>query len=556
MNDQVKNRIGCVAIFILLLTLAFVQGYHTVSDLNWTCDDDFDRDMSFVQGVLDGHYGQDPNYRGEYLWYNPLLFLLEALIIKITHLPVHLVLAKAGIYLNLLAPVTFACMACVFFGRHIALAAVAGFLFFTTGNILGWGSATYSPWLYPASFMQFIFYLNLLISYKALSTQKYSWFLLLGSSLGISFLGHTAPTILMMLILVSIQSGNILKEVRSRNFRQIQKYFLQGGIVLLSFILFSFPLLFYVVGKYQLHFANRITFEYLAHFFDPSDAYVLLQKNISICFFIAVFGFIHFYIHFREKLIRRIILNWLFITAILFMYTTAIPFLDYNYHIRMPGLVPSFHFFFYLKAVQAVFFGFGCLAVFGKIIQAIDFFRKGSRTSVQLEKTISSYFLFFLLAAVLLYLPSYKSRDDFTVQHNEALKKEQDKDRVEVYDWLLKNSPPSEVILCEKEEAVFPVMATGRKMISTNITLSNPYLDFNRREEDRNNMLSFLRSAMPASAKKLFVKYDADIILLRNAELGSYTNLKSESDSILFRNATFSLFFRNEKRAPAYLVKR
>src|SRR5579859_4095216 len=98
--------IGCS----LLLLLAFIQCYSAASGIHWFFDPDYYRDMSCVQQNLYGNFGKDPNYLGAYLWYNPLLTSLETLIVKITGLPLNLAFAKAGIYLNLLAPVTFTLM--------------------------------------------------------------------------------------------------------------------------------------------------------------------------------------------------------------------------------------------------------------------------------------------------------------------------------------------------------------------------------------------------------------------------------------------------------------
>jgi len=112
-----------------------------------------------------------------------------------------------------------------FFNLTTALAAIVSYLFLATGNLLGWSSATYSPWLYPATFMQFIFYINILLCYKAFLTQKKSWFFFLGISMGISFLGHTAPTVLILLILISIQFGNIIQAIKKKQYKLVNNYF-------------------------------------------------------------------------------------------------------------------------------------------------------------------------------------------------------------------------------------------------------------------------------------------------------------------------------------------
>src|SRR5258707_814742 len=76
-RQQAYIQIAFILAFTLMLLLAFVQGFRTTHDLHWAADADFDRDISYVQGTLDGHFGMDPSYAGEYLWYNPLLFSVE-----------------------------------------------------------------------------------------------------------------------------------------------------------------------------------------------------------------------------------------------------------------------------------------------------------------------------------------------------------------------------------------------------------------------------------------------------------------------------------------------
>lgn len=93
--------------FMIMLSMAFFQCYKTTHDLLWAADPDFDRDIAFVRGTLDGHFGKDPNYKGEYLWYNPLLFSVETVIVKMTSLQPNVVAVRAGAYLNLLGPVAF-----------------------------------------------------------------------------------------------------------------------------------------------------------------------------------------------------------------------------------------------------------------------------------------------------------------------------------------------------------------------------------------------------------------------------------------------------------------
>jgi hypothetical protein len=90
-----------------MLIIAFIQCFRTTQDLTWPFDTDFHRDMAFIHGTLDGHFGQDPTYAGQFLWYNPMVFSIEAMLVRITGLPMNIIVTRAGLYLNLLGPLTF-----------------------------------------------------------------------------------------------------------------------------------------------------------------------------------------------------------------------------------------------------------------------------------------------------------------------------------------------------------------------------------------------------------------------------------------------------------------
>lgn len=462
---KTKHKSFYIATFILLLLIAFFQCYKTAHDLTWTVEEDFDRDQSFVQGTLDGNFGKDPSYRGEFLWYNPLLFLVETAIVKITHLPVNIVLARAGIYLNLLAPLVFAFMCYFLFNFRTALAAATSFIFFSTGNLWGWSAATYSPWLYPVCFMQFIFYLNIVLCYKAFSTQKYFWFLVLGVSLGISFLGHTAPTMLIILIMLFIQLQNIFKAFRQKENLLIKKYFLHGILTFVLFIVTCFPFLFFIIGKYKLHMINRMAFELTQGHFNWFNFHDLFAANLSLSAIVAFIGLIIFYKNFSDILIRKIISGWFYISISLFFYSTAVGVIHAKYNICLPGFVPSFHFFFYLKALQSLFFGYGFAWMFKKTLELIlPFFNKNYFSPFSNKFVFISYPLLLLLI-VILYLPVYSKRADFVKNRVIAIAKANDKDKVGLYEWIVKNLPPEVVILCPQNLTLFPVLATGRKMV-------------------------------------------------------------------------------------------
>lgn len=538
---QLKENVKYISAGIFLLILAFIQCYRTVHDLHWAFEPDFDRDIGYIRSTLDGHFGSDPNIAGEYMWYNPLLYMSETAIVYVTGLPVNIVVARAGAFLNLLGPVFFFFMMIRLFDYKVALAALLSFLFLATGNLPGWGGATYSPWPLADSYVQFLFYLNIFFCYKALSTQKMYWFMVLGAFLGISFLGHSAPTIIIILLLISLQGQKVIYAVSKKQFTAIGTYFLQGALTIIPFLILSFPFLYFVLIKYHLHFINRIILQCAPGIFARHNTLELLKLNITFSMVVAIIGFVWFYRKYRQPIIRSIVFNLLLITLVMYMYEAALPTANRILHIALPDTIPAFHYFFYFKALQSIFFGVGFLALFGPVIQWVsDFIARKFNVKNSLFSFNNLVVLFILVFAVG-YYPIYSNRKDFIEPRQQALAKEKQTDNIEVYNYISKNIPLDKVMLCGHDQSLFPVMATGIKMVSVEIYFSNPYISYERRENDRNDMLSFLTTAKPLSAERLFTDYRVSYILLTNQSYANYKSPPFLTSNVLFTNSSFTL---------------
>jgi hypothetical protein len=532
---QTKNRAAIIVAFLLMLGLALFQGYRTTHDLSWAADVDFDRDISYVQGTLDGHYGMDPSYAGEYLWYNPLLFSVETGLVRITGLPVNIIVTRAGAWLNLLGPIFFFLMAALMLDLEIAIASTLSFLFLANGNILGWGAATYSPWLYPVCFAQWMFYLAILFCYKAFSTGKLAWFAILGASTGILFLAHAAPTVIMVLLVALLLSANLVTAIREKDRTRAGRHLSQAALTIAAFVIASLPLTWYVIGKYHLHSINREAFEYAEGIFIPGNFREMITANLSISFLIAVIGFIRLWKYGQNRILRTILVAWPCLAAIMYLYSTGVAQLDWRYHIHLPGTVPSFHYFFYLKAAQSLFFGFGFVWLVHSILRRLAPGLTPARVALALAA--------FTLVCSLTYYPFYSRRDDFTVLRNEALYKEKQKDKIDTYHFILDNIPAGDVILTPPDSSsLFPVMATGRKMVSTAFTFSNPYVDFLQRETDRISMVQYLRTGEPASAKEMFRRYKVGYALLPNTSPDNAPQHLILPAKTIYQNRSYTLY--------------
>jgi hypothetical protein len=540
MRFLTRKYVFTAGIFIMLL-MAFAQGYKTTHDLNWGCSIDFDRDMSFIQGTLDGHFGKDPSYLGEYLWYSPLLFSIETIIVKTTGLSPNLVVTRAGIYLNCLAPVTFVIMVLILFGFETAIASLLSFLFLASGNILGWGSATYSPWLYPVCFVQFLFYLNIIFLYKAISTQRYIWFIILGSFTGLSFLGHVAPAVIIFLMTMMIQVNNVFYAIRNGDQKIIKKYLFQSLILFVTFLVAASPILIVIYGRYKMHYINRAPFEYVGFIFTVKSFGELIKANINLTFLISLAGVYWFYKNYENRIIRNIISSWLLVCLFMYSYSTLVPLLHSRLHIFLPVTVPSFHYFFYLKALESVFFGMGLVWLLKSPVHWLSKRITTNLADNAFEGVSRLVWVALILIFSLVYYPVYSSRSDFIYLRELALNKEADKTRLEVYYYLKDHISPDKVILCELGQSMFPVMASGRKMVSTTFTFSNPFVDFEQREKDRNSMLSYLITGQPGSDKQLFTKYHVSYILLSSSQAPRLMPGLGLKNELVFRNESFIL---------------
>ena len=532
-----------------MLLAAFIQCYKTIHDLHWANEPDFDRDIAYIRTTLNGFYGTDPNYTGQYMWYNPMLFLSETLIVKLTGLPINVVVARAGAFLNLLSPVAFFIMLVKLFDFRVATASLLSFLFLVSGNLPCWGAATYSPWLISDTFVQFLFYINIIFCYKAFSEQKLYWFIILGAGLGITFLGHSAPAILIILIMIALQAQNVFAAIKEKDFKSIGRYFLQGFAAAIPFLICAAPFLYYVFGIYHFHFINRTILQCAPGIFARKETLTLLKLNVTFSLVIAAIGAVWFYRKFENPLLRRIIWSWLFISAFMYVYESAVPTVDKMYHVSLPDTIPAFHYFFYLKTLQSIFFGFGFIYLFNLVInRMLNVFN----TTFSPTKYVN-IFIFCVLAYAVVYYPIYSNRVDFKELRQQALDKQKETEKIEVYNYISKNVPLDNVLLCEHGLSLFPVMPTGIKMVSVEVYFSNPYLSYDKRESDRNKMLSYLTTSAPASAISLFHQYNVSLVLLNNEDYAKYKRPQFTTDKVIFKNNDYTLIsFATGKNTMSY----
>ncbi|MEO8151128.1 MAG: hypothetical protein ABI723_26085 [Bacteroidia bacterium] len=540
MKSPLQSQILYWLLLFVFLGAAFVQGYNAVKDLNWGYDYDSNRDMAFANSMLDNEYGEDPSYLNEYIWYNPLVTVIESAIVKCSNFPLNIVISRAGAFLNLLAPLAFFLMMSIWFDKGIALAATAGFIFFNLCEMPGWTAASYSPWLYPVVFVQSFFYIGVAVVYKAFNEWKRGWFILLGIILGICFTGHSAPTLILILITLVLAFKKIRNAKTSNRNKMIFETVKKGSLSFLLFAAISLPFTYFVVGKYQLHMQNTYAYEYTNDLFQWYNLPELILKNLSFSLLISIFGAFFFFRKGKDKMLSQIIIAWIMICVVLYIYTSAIVIIRYHLNIKLPGIVPSFHFFFYLKSLQALFFGIGLYQLLSLVYQYfINRFQKFRLDPVHFEK----YFLpVTLLLMVAVNYPFYANSYDLKMNEDRGIYKNNAVSQNEVYNWILGHTDDNKVFLCSLENSDFPMLATGRKMVAVSPTMSNPYVDYITRNEHRNEMLSMLAGETPFTNNSLFKEYSVSYLLVDKNEKQELPLIQNIFPHLVFANSEFYIY--------------
>ncbi|CAN5571005.1 hypothetical protein BH10BAC2_BH10BAC2_28020 [soil metagenome] len=500
-------------LLIFFAALAFYCAQKATTGLFLPADDDTFRDMAIAENIKLGMIWSDPSYVNELLWYNPGLPALEAFLSWLTGMPLNMILTHAGKYLNLLIPFTLFLLCARLFDKRIAFGAATASFFFVCGNDYGSHMSGYTYILLPICFTQSLFYLILIFTYKTFNSKKNLYFLLIGLLAGLLFLFHSAPSFIFCIILGFLLLHSLLK--KEINFKEA---IIKGLLFSITFLLVASPLLYNIFIHYSFHVKNIDPTQWVYFLFRPGNGGKLIEENVNIYLGIALIGLVHLV---RNKSLhptaRRIILYWFSIAIIIFIYLYIIVILRTKYGIQLPGFVPSVDIFFYLKACEAVLFGIGIVAIMNWIISKI-----GTRI-----KFNPNYLLYaIVLGLVLARFPSYYTRKEFGRLRMLTQEKQQNGSFFMMYKWLKENTKINDVILCSLDEAQYPVMASGRKLVVTGIYYSNPYVSYIDRKKDCDSLLQNLQQASvsPVLSDQYKIKY----FILKKSEQGKYISAEKK----------------------------
>ena len=244
-----------------------------------------------AQAVLDHRYGTDHLYLGETFWFNPLVSVIIGALSRAADVSPVVVVTHAGPYLNMFAPLAFYFLVAYLFDRGVALVAAVAFLFAPIGDAPSWAAATYSPWLLTQNCVQTFFYLTLAAYLKALELNRRTWFVLVGLLLGITFLGHTAPAIILGFVMVLGTFKRCVQQTKTDGLSSAGLREVNNLVVILSVaFVVSLPFTFSILGRYHLAIVNHAPNNWKYPLLLATNFSAFIWNNISWFTALALLG--------------------------------------------------------------------------------------------------------------------------------------------------------------------------------------------------------------------------------------------------------------------------
>jgi hypothetical protein len=503
LGDFVR-AVGFDVIAVVLVFAAWRQTY----DLQWPCENDLFRDLGAAQSIVDGQGGADPAYLGERWWYNPLVPGIVGVVGRTLGIPLHEAYARLGTHLNLIAPLGLYAMMAVLLTRRAALAGLIGFLFLGPHGHISWLHATYSPWLWTCNFSQGLLYGSILLLVWTLRRRKPLLGIAAGLSVGLTLLAHTAPGFVIGFALLVVTGGEI--RLLRREPRAAKRALAVAAIVGAVAATVAWPFWNDVFEHVQRGVRNPAPMQWVAAELDLRYLPQLVEWHESLRGSLALIGLVHLFFRARHycRHTRRALLGWGLAVAVGLAYGYA------SQRMSLPTLLPSWHFYFYLHALESVLFGVGVAALGAFLVRvAIDtrYVSRFSRNTFELAAHVACIVPLLLYSG--LNWDRYRRRMDLVDNRGAALESAKAR-TVELYRWILNNTEPDAVFLADGEASFYAVASAGRKVVAMQDLFSNPYIDVAQRAREAAVMFEHMRSVRWSEFSRIAGRYQLKYVAL------------------------------------------
>jgi hypothetical protein len=491
-----KWRTGLPIVAVLVLTgTGFVRNRSVTADLRWPAVDAQFREVASAQTILDQGFGPDSSYHHEFVWYNPLTSIFLAGTARVTSVPLHILAPRLGPYINVAAPLAFLLLLLWIADVGVAAAGTATFLVVWSGLFLDIEAPGYPAWLLPSHLGQVFFYLTLVATFWARRAGRpdpvrYGF---VGVLLGLTFLVHTAPAVLLGGILTVL----LILDLKER--RHAFTCLAAWSFAVVCAVLVSLPFLYFIGGFYHFHLVNLLPGVGVYDRLDPNALAETVLEHLTPAVLLATAGGLLFAWRRRHDAVGRALLAWLALCLAFMAYSTVRVFLD-NRGLALPAVVPQWHFVFYFHAWLGVGLGLG-LGECSRWLAA----RFAPARAARVEPLVLAALTIFVVAA---HLPGY-------LRHAEKARAEAlGLARVlpaDAFAWIQEHTRPTDVFLSTDHMSLFVITPAGRKVVANDRYFSSPYVDWRQRDLDRKRLFELLargdRSGFEDLARRCSVSY-------------------------------------------------
>jgi hypothetical protein len=507
--DQVlKAKYSAVAdrwvpwgILLLLLILCTVEGIRATAGLQAASDVDSWRDVGFSQGFLDGNLFGDPAYAGEWRWYPPLMHGLGALGVWLSGASPMSFWVRIGPWINLLAPLTFFLMNARLFGRPAAVVATAVFVLFNGTFTYPYIDASYTPQPLTPNLTLPLFFLGITLIHARGSSTRIRDAAVIGIVLGIVFLSHTVPALLLSAIVTTTafsQNGTRLRT------------FLWLTVVALVELAWGLPFLGPLFIHYRLHIANPAPGAWMDALMAPSLGSWLRLVGLNLPGLLAAAG--AWLLRRRAPVDHRtvvIIGTWIAVCLTFLFRHEACVISNAKGAVCETFVISAHHYHFYLSAAWASLMGH-------TVWQGARWWAETTpgRPSSPRVAALSAVavvtlalgtfcFLFRPYAVDVYHWVRRTMQPAFEIRTPELVQNERPLD-IEAYNWIVAHTRPSDLfVTADADYAVFAVIAAGRRLVAAPELHSNPYIAWASRDARRLRFIAAISGQNAASTRAL-----------------------------------------------------
>jgi len=522
----------------LCLWLAFVPARRAVSGVTMPYDIDHFRELAYAQTIADGRLFDDPFYRGRTIWYNPLFAATIALVSRITALDVPVAFVQAGPVLSAATQAAFFAAAVCLLGPWPAVIALVTLLFVPPYE-RNWATPSVTPWLFPSTFASLFFYVGLLACWTAIRRNTPIWWIAVGGVLGIVFLGHTAPAVILGIVAVtSVLVADPSEKLLSG--RGVATLAMVIGAALLT----SAPFVYSIVVRYGLRVVHTEPLNWVApHLAVARAGSLLYEAWVSPLGVLRMIGAI--------ALIRRapsdrgafLVVGWTAAAAALFGYGWLQQLVDFR---GVPPFIPQHEFYFHLRAAGYMLAGAGGWVILTTVAAAASRMLRSEARPRYREAIAGALVLLAIYVTVRATYAAFQGKADFQEYRREALAASAQFAETRILERLRTETPPDAVVLATSEDSIYRVAPAGRAVVAIPSMQSNPYVLQGGRDRDQKAMLKAVLTGDSATLHALADTYGVTHIVLGPDDTAALDSVGARADGIreLSRRGGYSLYER------------